>query len=371
MQEKKDNIIQFANKNNWKQKNSSGKVLSLFDKKLFKNSTIVDLETGEANLVDILVKDGIIQKVLRSGSKFDDRTEVVDLFGSLVLPAFCDNFFMHDKILGFKWLESDIQKKSIDNLMTMKQILSGVGYFCDNIDAKMLLVDDITQYEEKTLSELSDFLAKNQDVTLFLKIGQSLEELGTVDKKFGKPLVNVLEDFGILDRKYVLVGGNYFEKDDFQIFSQYGNKIVVCPAEDAQMGRRTLNLCMLKNLGFDLTIGSGQAFEVDFFAYMRQILSSQWTIFEDNTCLSEKDVLLFATNNKKSLNVGDKANFYVMENTTSLYDNLLKCIVWGKSKKDVLFTIIEGNTAQQFGEIFDKTGLDYFRLIKKIKQTKE
>ncbi len=367
MQKSKDNIIKFeSDKKEWEDVN--GDVTQFKNKLIFKNCSLVDIENNNAKVVDILVENGKIVKI--SESIKAGKTDYIDLEGDFVLPPF-DNPFMSSEIFNFK-SEKDVAL--FKELMVLKNVLGGVLFLKDEpLDSKVsILLENMDELEENELSEISDLSAK-ENLQIFLKVGQSLEELGTVDKKFGKSLPLVLEDFGILDRDWVLVGGNCFEKDDLRIFREHGDKYIICPYEDGQAGRRPVNLLTLKNLDFDIKIGSGSAFEIDYFAYIRQVLMTQWSLFEDKNCLTEKEAFLMTTNKATTLVEGEDANFIVVRREPTLYPTVLQNLIWGKSKKDVTMTVMNGRILQTFGEIESGvSGLNYQQIINKIiKSTKK
>ncbi len=361
MQKTGKNIIKFkTEKQDWK--DVDGDIMRFKSKIIFKNCELVDINENSSRIVDILVENGIVKKI---GKHIygDSQTEEIDIDKNFVLPSFKNAFAYSSKVHEIDLSFDNKTQMLFSELMVLKDVLGGV-LFADG-SKNTLLVDDIAELEEKDLSEISN-LSASKNLQVILKVGQNLDELGTVDKKFGKSLPLVLEDFGILDRDWVLVGGNCLEKDDLRIFREHGNKIVICPLEDGQAGRRPVNLLTLKNLDFDIEIGSGYAFEIDYFAYIRQILMQQWALFEDKNCISEKDVFLMATG-EPTVKEGDRATFIVVNKERSLYPTILQSLVWGKSKQDVIMTVLEGRIIQTFGDIVSGiSGLDYFEIIDEL-----
>ena len=368
-----DNIIQFKNQ------------------KIFKNANLINIETGEVELVDILIEDQKISKIAPVGKIVNILGDTIDLKGDYVMTpfvnAFCDSVKSLEKTYGLeiKGLKADVVRKKIEEacknmfveganpiqtlamwLMFAKNIMAGASFIEDvshsslkELDETVALkcVENLQDYSESELDEIVQN-ASEKKTKLFLKIGQSLDELGTVDKIYRKPISQVLEDFGFLDRKPIIVGGNCLEKDELQLLKQYDCKFVVCPSEDGKLGRRLTNLKALQNLDFEVTIGSGYSFEIDFFGYMRQILMHMRSIFEDKEVLTEQDVLKMATNNSFKIQEGKMANFIVIKREISLYDDIFKKIVWEKSKKDVVMTVRNGEILQKNGEILMKKAPD-------------
>ncbi|MGN1200993.1 MAG: amidohydrolase family protein [Candidatus Caccovivens sp.] len=348
---------------------------------LFKNGRLVNIETGEVDKVDIEVEDGVITRIERN---INFNGQIVDLCDNFVLPNFV-NVFCHS-FEAFKQNYGDLQNAdsetlgNIHKLMIIKNLLAGA--FCNDVAVKSslnsYLLTNIEEMEEKELSNASDFVAKNKS-KLFIKAGQTLQELGTIDKTYHKPLSQVLEDFGFLDRQPVIVGGNCFEKDELQLFGQYGCDFCLTLPEDNKFGRRVTNLIALKMQDFCVGMGSGYNFEIDFFAFMRQLLLTQRALFEDESCVSESDALKIATycgakiltGNENAVKVGNSADFIVVRRGETLYDDILKSIVWEKSKKDVALTIKNGQILQKNGEILMKNLPNYDKMIAELRKFKE
>ncbi|MBP3431423.1 MAG: hypothetical protein J6K39_01025 [Clostridia bacterium] len=353
----------------------------LGDRALFQNGYLVDMETGKLSYVDILCKDGIVEEIRPAGS-FNDETKQIrylyEMGDGYILPnfynAFCDSQEVFRKNFGLE-LDDEELKAMGKKIMVEKNVLSGVNY--DN--AEMLaegvkVLQNVVEKTEEELSKLSEDVAKSGDI-LYLKVGQDLNELGEVDKIYKKPLPYVLEDFGFLDRNPRLVGGNCFEKDDLQFLRDSIPLYIVCPHEDAKFGRRPVNLKTLNHLGFNLAIGSGHAFEMDFFAYMRQIITSQRQMFESSDCITEKEVYQMACLYPQTLKVGDRADFIVVKEGCNLYDDVFNALVWGKSKQDIIMSVYGGKTIQVNGRLCGLLEGSFMipeigKLKKKIKEKK-
>lgn len=339
--------------------------------KLFKNAGLVDLENGEVGNVDILVEKG---KILNIGKIQTSNFEIVDLKGDYVLPSFVNSF--SDSLSAFEENYFELKDKSqidkVCDIFYAKNLLAGVVFCADVAKNEICLIDKIEEKDEKTLSDLSLKIAKERKVP-FLKIGQDLVSLGSIDKEFGKSVARVLEDFGFLDRRAVVVGGNCLEKDELEILRGYDCGFVLLPNDDGKFGRRVTNLVSLMSKDFNIALGSGNSSEIDFFAYMRQLIFGMRSLFEDKDCISERQALEIATNGsvlgvRNAIKVGGDATFIVVKRRESLYDDIFKTLVWEMSKRDVFMCVKNGEVLQKNGEIFMKNGTSYDTMIKNLKQ---
>ena len=356
-------------------------VIQFKRQKLFKNALLVDVQNATFDKVDILV-DG--EKIVKIAPKIEgDFSQVEDLSNNFVMPSFVNAFCNSDEVLLATYnLEADKQINvsetlassfkiyggegakgetfmPLNNFMMMKfkNYLAGAVYINDfgkfnleNLNNKFVLLEQIENYSETELDLFCEKFHKDFPVPFFM-IGKTLEELGTIDKMYKKSLPRVLEDFGFLDFQPAIVGGNCFEKDELELLKEYDCLFVVTPFEDGKLGIRPTNLFRLKSMGFLIGLGSGSTLEIDFFEYVRLMLMQMRSMFEREDVFSEKDALNIALMGKLRLFEGDDATFIVVKNDNSLYDDILKTLVWEKNNSDVLMTVDSGEIVQKNGEI--------------------
>ena len=336
--------------------------------KLFKNANLVNLENGQTEIVDILVGDD--GKIVQIESGISINAEVCDLQGNYVIPPFVNSFCDSSRALENSYgieVKSAEEKTLAQQLLCVKNLTAGAIFLNDRVALR-----NVDEKAETELDEICENAAREKD-KIFAKVGLTLEELGSIDKHYGKTLTEVLEEFGFLDREFVLVGGNCLEKDELRLLKNYDAKIVVTPNEDGRLGRRPTNLNTLRNLDFDIALGSGDFAEIDFFAFMRQMILTQRGLFEDQKIIDEKMAFKIACNGnvvgvKNNIEINNFANFAVVLKENSLQNDVLKDLVWCKSKKDVLMTICRGEILQKNGKIFMQNLPQYDTIITAIQQ---
>ena len=339
-------------------------------KTLFKNGFLIDFE--KPLNVDILVKDGVIEKIGDLSKEKADK--IVDLKGDIVSPAFANCFYRSVEAVKNSYFSEDKEfnakeKEIIKKYMKVKNILSGSLYFQDfSFETPYSFVEKINEKEEKELENISLSLKDS----VFIKIGQSLEEMGEINSNSKKMPSEFLEDFGFLDKKSVIIGGNLFEKDELEIFSSYNSSFVLLPNDDARSGRRYANINSLNKFHIPFGIGSGDFAEIDFFSFMRQILSFNSFVMENTSLLSPKEAYKIATligakiiGYDAKVSEGNFANFIVLNSKNILNRDIFKGIVFELSKQDVIMTVKEGKILQENGvfvmengEVYDKIYLE-------------
>ena len=338
-------------------------------KTLFKNGNLISFDNEKARNVDILVNNGIIEKIGNLSAEKVDK--IVDLKGNIITPAFANCFYRSLNAVKNSYFDenrtfSSQEREIIKKYMKEKNILSGALYFYDfSFETPFSLIDNLSEKEENELEEFSLNL-KNKT---FIKVGQTLEEMGEINAKSREMPSEFLEDFGFLDKKAVIVGGNLFEKDELEIFSSYDTSFILLPNDDARSGRRFANINSLEKFEIPFGIGSGDYAEIDFFSFMRQLLSFNSFVMENSTLLSPKQVFEIATTKGAEIlgvdakvKEGNFANFIVLNRQNILNDDIFKGIVFELSKQDVVMTVKEGKILQENGVFVMENGENYDKI---------
>ena len=338
-------------------------------KTLFKNGNLINFDNEKVENVDILVNNGIIEKI---GSLSTEKVDkIIYLKGNIITPAFANCFYRSLNAVKNSYFDenrifSSQEREIIKKYMEEKNILSGALYFYDfSFETPFSLIDNLSEKEENELEEFSLNL-KNKT---FIKVGQTLEEMGEINAKSRKMPSEFLEDFGFLDKKAVIVGGNLFEKDELEIFSSYDTSFILLPNDDARSGRRFANINSLEKFEIPFGIGSGDYAEIDFFSFMRQLLSFNSFVMENSTLLSPKQVFEIATTKGAEIlgvdakvKEGNFANFIVLNRQNILNDDIFKGIVFELSKQDVVMTVKEGKILQENGVFVMENGENYDKI---------
>lgn len=306
---------------------------------IFKNCNLLDLKLGKTNLVDIQVEGEKIEKIGKI------KGDGVDLEGKIVMPGFANCYHNYERA-SINSYGKMIDEKDLKS----KNICSGVCF--DYYDTKNItFLEDI----DKLLEKMFENVCFNLKDKVFIKFGQNLNEMGNINAIYKQLPSEVLEDFGILDKNAVIVGGNCFEKDELELLGAYNTSFVLLPNDDARSGRRFLNINILNRLNISYGLGSGEYAEVDFFAFMRELLSFNSFVMENSSLMSEQEALLHATligakilGFDGEIKKGNYANFVVLSGKTN-YDDIFKSIVYGMSKQNVYMTVKNGKILQQNG----------------------
>jgi len=125
-------------------------------------------------------------------------------------------------------------------------------------DRVILYIEDLLDYKEGALSDIADFLGRT-DMPVIINLGRTLEEVGKLVNRYGKSPVEVLEDFGYLDR-YVI------DKDDQKLLASYNANIIFSPRSDGEEGRGAINLYNFIYNRLKFVFSSGKCYNINMLA---------------------------------------------------------------------------------------------------------
>lgn len=126
----------------------------------------------------------------------------------------------------------------------------------------MLDIESLVDYNQSTLSEISDFSAR-ADVPLAINLSSDLEEIGKIVNLYSLSPAEVLESFGFLDRECFVYGLNYLDKDDQKLIKTYNKTCVFSPQDDGERGKGAINLFNFIYNQLKFGFSSGKCYNID------------------------------------------------------------------------------------------------------------
>ena len=130
--------------------------------------------------------------------------------------------------------------------------------------------------------------------TCYIRLFDDLQKTGELNTNFNMLPLKYIENNGLMDKKFCIVGGMCADKEDFSLISAYGGKLIICPYEQSSLGKGFVNVVAMRNSGAEIEIASPLENdikkEVDFLSVMTKgLLSSTDEISKDEVlqmCLS-------------------------------------------------------------------------------------
>ncbi len=125
-----------------------------------------------------------------------------------------------------------------------------------------LYIEDLIDYAEGALSEISDFCGKT-DIGVMINLGRDLDEVGRAVNRYGKSPASILEDFGFLDRECYIYGLNFIDKDDQKLLAEYNPTLILSPRSDGEEGKGAINLYNFIYNRLKFGFSSGKCYNID------------------------------------------------------------------------------------------------------------
>jgi cytosine/adenosine deaminase-related metal-dependent hydrolase len=210
--------------------------------------------------VEILIHGNKITKMAR---KVVEACPIIDAQGGYVMGGIVNSFF-NGTIQDVERLISQgitsVFDFSFNDAVTNKLIEKGIKVFKaigdnngetllsrdyllkDVVKFQQMGVEDIILYvinpnlaEESNYTELIN-LASEYGYLLVTNVSETLEDVGEIDNQYSLSPIGLLESYGFLDHKHLLVGCVYADKEDVNILSSYDTNICICPTKDLKSG---------------------------------------------------------------------------------------------------------------------------------------
>ena len=179
-------------------------------------------------------------------------------------------------------------------------------------------VDDENQY-----AEMIKF-AKKHNYLLATSVSENLEDVGEIDKQYGMSPIALLENYGFLDFKNLLIDCVYVDKDDVNILNNYDTTLCVCPTTGLKNGSGIAPTYSFINNKLNVVIGGNVS---SMFQELELCKNLQSGYLNEKDILTNDDVLAMSNINSQhlfddigTLKVGDNADIALVDNY-----NILEC----------------------------------------------
>lgn len=297
---------------------------------LFKNAIIITMNKCSDVLYnhDILVEDARIKQISENIST-ENVDRVIDCKGQILMPGFINvHFHSVDPYIDYKTLIKcgittvlDINSEPERSASAMDQVgirgLVGIGAFTGretltdenldyvrnkvldaNSDVKIVVwAKNIFNVNENDFETLIMY-AKKHDFLISTHCSETLEEVGEcANKNNDMSPIALLEDYGFLNCKSLLVHCVHCDKDDVEILKYYDTAIVSCPSSNLVSASGIAPLySYLKNnitvcLGTDVPVNNAP----NMFKEMFLAKNLQAGILNEKNLVSDMQVIRMAT----------------------------------------------------------------------------
>ena len=202
-----------------------------------------------------------------------NEEEILKKINTEDLKLLIEYSVLKNKVAGVKFLNVKVPIPAIGREALNKFDMEGnevlSARIMPNLSTKDLLggniilqIEDLLDYEEGYLESVSDFCGRT-DIPIIISVGGDLEELGKLVNKYNKSPIEILEDFGFLDRECYLQGLNFIDKEDQKLLMQYNPALILSPRDDGEGGKGAINLFNFIYNRLKFVFSSGRCYNID------------------------------------------------------------------------------------------------------------
>lgn len=250
----------------------------------------------------------------------EDENDILNALTDEEMTKIIEYAIIKNKIAGVKELSLKVPKAGLCGQLFDKYDICGKeilsARLIDSLSAKdfvggriIIEVESILEYSEDYLSKIVDFVATTE-TPVIVKIGQNLEEVGKIVNKYKMSPCEVLESFGFFDRKCMLYGLNFFDKDDQKLAKSYSPTLIFSPKDDGEEGRGAINLYNIVFNEFDFCFASGKCAEIDMLLEGKLSIINTANLMHERGLISVPQVLN-ALQSKEGDTLFEKGEFLI------------------------------------------------------------
>ena len=157
----------------------------------------------------------------------------------------------------------------------------------------ILYVKNPNDCEEDNFSEIINF-ASNRDCVVATHVSETLENVGEIDKLHGLSPIGLLESYGLLDRKNILIDCVYADKEDVQLISNYETTICTRPTTNLSDGYGIAPIYSFVKNNINVVVGGINS---NHFKEVQLVGDLQAGVLNEKSIINSKDLLNMYSHN--------------------------------------------------------------------------
>jgi len=283
---------------------------------------IINAKLTNNTNVEILIDN---KKIIKIAPLIDEICEVIDAKGGYVISGQANCYF-------------DGNEKDVNNLLSqgvtsvfdfsfddnVTRLLLGKGLKCfkaigdkngEVVLDREVLISDIKKYKEMgvediimyaaspNLSEESNYaeiinLANEMGYLLSTNVSEALEDVGEIDNQYSMSPIGLLESYGFLDHKNLLISCVYVDKEDVNILVNYDTNICTCPTKNLRCGNGVAPVYSFFKNNINVVVGGTTT---NHFKEISLVKDLQSGTLNELDLISKNDCINMASNNAHNI----------------------------------------------------------------------
>lgn len=258
---------------------------------------------------DLKEKEEYIENCISSGV-----TKIFDISSNYILSAKAYKRFCIDVCIAVHLFPQD----NI-NQTTIAQKIEDVVKENNSVEIA-LSIDDALLYNEEQILEIVKY-SKTHNKIIYVPASSTLDDVGECDKTTTMSPIYYLESLGILDRRCIIGGCTYIDKDEAQLLANYGAKVCLFLSKNLQKGEGIAPVYSMLKQNVDLCMGLYEYCLPDVLREMFLFTHLQEGVLNMQKIVTQNQTLAFAQNNiftKTSIDTNPKPNSFVLLDISNL-----------------------------------------------------
>ena len=291
-------------------------------------SAVVENNLIEEKLEDkVRLKKQFVSECIKNGI-----TRIIDVSRDSLLSAKVYMDYDIDIFLAVKLFpDENIDEKVVDNkIAEIKRI--------NNRASTILAFDSVFDFNEDQITEIVKY-AKKHNMHIYTKISQSLDEVGECDKIYNMSPVEYLESLGILDRKCIIGGCEYLDKEDLELLQNYDCTLCLSVSDDLVKGVGFAPIYSMLNKGLKICVGLKDDVRPNIFREMFLLTHTQSAVLNIPNLIKPDAIISTIQRSIIDEDKADKDDFILIKNDYNTADNIGTKIVNNTNPNDIVLVV--------------------------------
>ena len=293
---------------------------------LIENDKIIEVSNRENNIENVIDANGLYVMSGLNNAYFDGNVKDVDRLLSQGVTSVFD--FSNNDEVTLRLIQSGIKVfKAIgdfngEGILTEGWIKSQMDKY-KNMGAKDIILYIINpNLGEESNYEIVVNCAKKFGLIMATHVSETLKDVGEIDTQYGMSPVGLLESYGFLDNRNILIDCVYFDKEDTALIENYSNSIIcTCPSVNLEKAQGIAPIFSFIKHNLNIVIGgvnSNQFKELSLLKHLQSGVLNDKDLVDNqqiNKILNTPNSMF---NNIGKLSVGEYADIVFLDDNDLL-----------------------------------------------------
>jgi 5-methylthioadenosine/S-adenosylhomocysteine deaminase len=245
---------------------------------------------------------------------------------------------------GFMVMNSDKLRKYYIDIEKSFDSESENG-FNGRLDNSGVFIHSLGFVNESALLSVKRILEKNSELILMIHVAETKKQEENVLKKYRLTTIEVLQKYGLLSNKTLLVHGNWCSEKDLEIIKENGGTLVHCLSSNLKVADKVLDINKVVKKGINVCIATDGFCTADTFSVLQEAKSVlNYNKNKESNKINAQTVLdMITLNAAKALKMLSKIGSIEIGKAADL---VFVSVLQNEDNNDFISAVVTGSTVE-------------------------